>query len=344
MYIKEVAKLVSTTPRAIRFYEEKGLISPQKDTYNDYRYFTEKDILRLSTILALREIDVGVADIKNLLEDSNMSMEQYLDIQRAAMVEKWMEMKDMIHTIDQMVERAGDEDYSIADIHELAQHLKNLRSIRTRWQDKWNFDSWAEDFDNHIKREGHAFNVHQDYNEALDQVVDTIKLQPGDTSLDIGIGTGNLGSKLLSADTNVIGVDQSDKMLTVCNENHPAIETRKGHFLALPLLNDQVDVIVSSYALHHVPDEEKIIALEEMDRVLKPHGQICIADLMFVNDQHRANFMDSLQAAGNNEAIDAIEDEYYADQSLLMEWLDANNYYVETHLFNDILSMIYARK
>ncbi|MBY7144927.1 methyltransferase domain-containing protein [Virgibacillus sp. NKC19-3] len=250
----------------------------------------------------------------------------------------------MIRTIDQMVARTGNEDYSINDIHELAQHLKNLKHIRTRWQDKWNFDSWAEDFDYHIKREGYAFNVHQDYNEALDKVVDTIKLQPGDICLDIGVGTGNLGSKLLSSGINVIGVDQSANMLEVCNEKHPTIETRKGHFLALPLLNDQVDVIVSSYALHHVPDEEKVIALEEMNRVLKPHGQICIADLMFVNDQHRTSVMDSFQAAGNNEAINAIEDEYYADQSLLMEWLDANNFIVETHQFNDILSMIYAKK
>ncbi|MBY7144928.1 MerR family transcriptional regulator [Virgibacillus sp. NKC19-3] len=90
MYIKDVANLMNTTSRAIRFYEEKGLISPQKDIFNDYRYFTEKDLLRLSTILALREIDVGVADIKKIFVGLDMSMKQYLDIQRAAMFEKWM--------------------------------------------------------------------------------------------------------------------------------------------------------------------------------------------------------------------------------------------------------------
>ncbi|MFD2043691.1 methyltransferase domain-containing protein [Ornithinibacillus salinisoli] len=344
MLIKEVAEKLNTTARSIRFYEEKGLISPKKDEENDYRYFTEKDLLRLSTILALREVGFPVNEIKVLLEDPSMSIQQYLNIQRSALYEKWIEMRDMIETIDEMVDRTTEDSYLPKDFYALAQHLKNLKSIRKNWTDRWNFDQQASDYDENIKKQGFSFNVHEGYDQALARIVEKTSLQPGNTCLDIGIGTGNLGSKFLQDGIKVIGVDQSEKMLEKCKEKHPQIETRKGHFLALPILDHSVDAVVSSYALHHLPDEEKVIALEEMTRVLKPNGQICIADLMFTDKVHREKVIADFQAVGNQIAIECIADEYYADRSLLTNWFSNCGYQIESYQFNRILGMIYARR
>lgn len=344
MHIKEVAKRLNTTPRSIRFYEEKGLIFPEKDVENDYRSFDENDILRLSTILAMREIGIPVTTIDEILQNPDMSMKEYLNIQRSALFEKWIEMKDMIETIDQMVDRTEDDTYSIEEIFHLSQHLKSMKNARNGWKDKWNFDKQAADYDQNIKMQGYRFNVHQDYEQALSVVREKVQLQSGNVCLDIGVGTGNLGAKFLSESTKVIGVDQSEKMLQMCKEKHPDMETRKGHFLALPLMDNHVESIVSSYALHHLLDDEKILACKEMDRVLKEDGQICLVDLMFLNEQHRTKVIAGYRDAGNMEAIGAIEDEFYADRSVLIDWFSANDFYVETHQFNDILSMIYARK
>ncbi|MFZ3579264.1 MerR family transcriptional regulator [Virgibacillus sp. DJP39] len=344
MQIKEVAKRLNTTPRSIRFYEEKGLVTPKKDSENDYRTFTEKDIVRLSTILAMREIGIPVKEIGVILKNNDMSIRDYLNIQRSALFEKWIEMKDMIGTIDQMIDSTKDDTYSIEEIFGLSQHLKEMKNARLNWKDKWNFDNQAHSYDQNIKMCGYRFNVHQDYDEALTKVVETIRVKSEHVCLDIGVGTGNLGSKFLSNDTKVIGVDQSEKMLQMCKSKFPDIETRKGHFLALPLMDNHVDSVVTSYALHHLTDKEKILALMEMDRVLKRQGQICIVDLMFLNEQHRAEVIENFRESGNSEAIGAIEDEFYADRSILIEWLVANNYQVSTHQFNEILSMIYASK
>lgn len=344
MHIKEVAKRLNTTPRSIRFYEEKGLIFPEKDVENDYRSFDENDIIRLSTILAMREIGIAVTEISKILQKPGMSMKDYLNIQRSALYEKWVEMKDMIETIDQMMDRTETNANSIEEIFDLSQHLKGIKNARKNWEDKWNFDKQAAGYDQNIKMHGYRFNVHQDYDKALSKVAERIQLQAGSVCLDIGVGTGNLGAKFLSENTKVIGVDQSEKMLQVCKEKHPSMETRLGHFLALPLLDNHVECIVSSYALHHLTDDEKILAIKEMDRVLKSEGQICIVDLMFLNERHRAEVIGNFQEAGNTEALGAIEDEFYADRSILVDWFLANGFHVETHQFNDILSMIYARR
>ncbi|WP_106495879.1 MerR family transcriptional regulator [Lentibacillus sp. Marseille-P4043] len=342
MHIKEVAKQLNTTPRSIRFYEEKGLISPVKASENEYRLFTEKDVMRLSTILALREIGVPVNAIREILENQDMSMRQYLDVQRSALFEKWIEMKDMIETIDRMLDT--DKENITENIYALSQHLKAMKNIRKGWKDKWNFDKQAADYDQNIKMHGYRFNVHQDYENALAKATETIQLERGDSCLDIGIGTGNLGSRFLKEDVHVIGVDQSEEMLKRCGEKHPDIELRKGHFLALPLLDNQVEGAISSYALHHIRDEEKLLALAEMNRVVKANGQVCIVDLMFLNDQHRERVLNAFHEAGNSEAVDAINDEFYADRSALVDWFEMHNYHVETYSFNNILSMVYAVK
>lgn len=343
MHIKEVAKQLNTTPRTIRFYEEKGLITPRKEAGNEYHTFTDKDMLRLSTILALREVGMPINVIKGVLDNPDMGMNDYLNVQRSSLFEKWTEIRDMLHTIDQMIEKTSDDTDLNETIFALARHLKSMKDLRKNWEDKWNFDDQAAGYDQNIKMAGYWFNVHQDYDKALSKAAETL-LQPNDVCVDIGVGTGNLGAKFLEKNVRVVGVDQSEEMLKVCAEKHPEIETRKGHFLALPLLDNQADAIVSSYALHHIPDDEKLLALEEMSRVLKDKGQICIVDLMFLDEKHRSDMISHFEENGNHDAIDAIKDEFYADQSKLTEWLTSTGYHVETHEFNDILSMIYAKR
>ncbi|WP_051620655.1 MerR family transcriptional regulator [Paenibacillus sp. UNC451MF] len=61
MKINELAKRLDVTPRAIRFYEEKGLLQPEYEE-NGYRRYTEDDAWRLQTIAAFREIGFGIEE------------------------------------------------------------------------------------------------------------------------------------------------------------------------------------------------------------------------------------------------------------------------------------------
>ncbi|GIO26712.1 MerR family transcriptional regulator [Ornithinibacillus bavariensis] len=341
MKIKEAAIFLNTTPKTLRFYEEKGLIYPRKDKSNQYRTYSHEDLYRISTILSLREIGMSIPAIKSLLDNPTLSDKQYLDIQRSALFEQWIEMRDMIETVDKML--LQDDMKDIEPIRQLTNHLKKLKEIRRSWTDRWNFDNQAANYDNNIKKDGHVFNIHDGYDQALAKVVDMVQISSGKTVIDIGIGTGNLGSRFLSVGARVIGVDQSTLMLQKCKEKYPQIETRKGHFLALPLLDQSADAIVSSYALHHLTDEDKLFALEEMLRVIKPGGQICIADLMFHDNYHRKKVISSYLRNGNKLAVESIEDEYFADKSRILAWLTERGLFVKAMQFNDILGLIYIK-
>lgn len=67
MNIKVVSEKTGLTKRAIKYYESEGLISPSKNSENNYREYSEKDIVKLNLISALRLLDISVADINSVI-------------------------------------------------------------------------------------------------------------------------------------------------------------------------------------------------------------------------------------------------------------------------------------
>ena len=57
------------------------------------------------------------------------------------------------------------------------------------------------------------------------------------------------------------------------------MELIEGYAENLPLSDNSVDVVYSSLVFHHLPNDIKKKAIDEMYRVLKPGGQVVIADL-----------------------------------------------------------------
>ena len=84
MRIAEAAKAVGCTQRAIKFYEEKGLLTPVARSENGYRDYSAEDISRLHEIQAYRKLGIGLADIRRLLSgDAPALLREILERKRA---------------------------------------------------------------------------------------------------------------------------------------------------------------------------------------------------------------------------------------------------------------------
>lgn len=68
MNIKIVSEKTGLTKKAIKYYESEGLINPSKNNCNNYREYTDEDIVKLNLIGALRAIDVPTMEIKSLVD------------------------------------------------------------------------------------------------------------------------------------------------------------------------------------------------------------------------------------------------------------------------------------
>ena len=144
------------------------------------------------------------------------------------------------------------------------------------------FDQWAEDYDQEAQKEdGYPF---AGYQKLLTGFIEECKPQPGQRVLDLGCGTGNLGSHFSEQGCEVWGIDFSPAMIDKAKEKYP-----DGHFLIrdirLPIPNEipeKYDFIVSAYTFHHFPIEEKIRLIQTLlHQHLNPEGRLLIGDLVF---------------------------------------------------------------
>ena len=66
--INEVEALVGITKKNIRFYEEKGLLSPSRNSENGYRDYGEAEVEALRRIKLMRKLGVPIEEIRRMQE------------------------------------------------------------------------------------------------------------------------------------------------------------------------------------------------------------------------------------------------------------------------------------
>ncbi|NNC12197.1 MerR family transcriptional regulator [Planctomonas sp. JC2975] len=79
--IQDLARLVGTTSRTLRHYDDIGLLKPSRIGANGYRYYDERAFVRLQRILLLRDLGLGLADIAAVLgreQDETVALRHHL--------------------------------------------------------------------------------------------------------------------------------------------------------------------------------------------------------------------------------------------------------------------------
>lgn len=115
-------------------------------------------------------------------------------------------------------------------------------------------------------------------------------LAEGETFLDLGSGAGIdvfIAAKKVGRSGRAIGVDMTDPMLAVANENRPivasnlgydAVEFRKGFLESIPAEDKSVDAVTSNCVVNLSPDKARVFS--EIWRILRDHGRVVIADIV----------------------------------------------------------------
>lgn len=140
MQIKEVQEKLKISSYTLRYYEKMGLIQPYRDE-NGYRNYSEEDIHKIERIMFLRDINVPIEDVKDIL-DNKITFQDVLEnhIEKVnTEIESLQYIKSMcedlkeknIPLLDQVIEenQIGDEKVKKKDLKKVFDYFKKDQTV-----------------------------------------------------------------------------------------------------------------------------------------------------------------------------------------------------------------------
>ena len=116
------------------------------------------------------------------------------------------------------------------------------------------------------------------------RLLDQAAIQPGESVLDLGCGSGTLAIQLKqrAPTAEIVGLDGDPDILSRarCKALRAGLTIRfdRGLSWELPYPDDSIDVVVSTLFFHHLDARGRSRTLAEVARVLRPEGRLHVAD------------------------------------------------------------------
>jgi ubiquinone/menaquinone biosynthesis C-methylase UbiE len=169
---------------------------------------------------------------------------------------------------------------------------------------------------------------------ALDDVtlLRTLGLRPDATVVDLGAGTGQFSLTVAEHVARVVAVDVSPVMLAhlgakLRRSGVENVECARAGFLTYEHTGPPAQLVYSRYALHHLPDFWKAVALTRMAAMLEPGGILRLWDVVYGFDvDDTASALERWFDAGASGSVDdgwtrAELEEHVRDEHSTFTWL-----------------------
>ena len=267
----EIAKKTGVSQKAIRLYDEKGLLKPTEYSEGNYRLYDKEALLILEKIIALKQVGFSLEEIReNLIQESNMEVQEVLANQIRIMEEKKSQLEKSISCIRKAMERSKSEtDWdSIADI---------MRGIQ--------MDQGADE------RHFHALQHTADPEDWYVKIFKSLGMKENEKVLDLGCGYAKLWRNNWSnipSGTTIDGIDLhgswADDFATYIADNKSRLP--EGVSVTINWLDVEepetwekldtqkpYDRIIAHYLFQFLQDEEDVI--KRSSEMLSPEGVFC---------------------------------------------------------------------
>ncbi len=200
-------------------------------------------------------------------------------------------------------------------------------------------------------------NRFRDYEKEVSYLINDLSLHNSKnlTLIDLGCGTGAFSIYASKYFKKIYAVDVAEAMIhqakqKLCPQNNNITFINSG-FLSYEHTEEPVDIVISSAAMHHLPDFWKQIALIRINRMLKMNGIFYLFDIVFqfepkdyeenINDY----ILDFMKKAGNDfksEVEIHIKDEYSTFDWIMKGLITNAGFKIERSRSNDSFATEYV--
>ena len=115
----EIAKLAGITVRTVQYYDSRGILMPSDFSEGGRRLYTEKDLKKLKLICFLRELDIPINSISEILSSDNAEkvVGLLLEQQLLVLLDIRKELKDV-------------KNFSIENLNDIAYRVKTKKKLK----------------------------------------------------------------------------------------------------------------------------------------------------------------------------------------------------------------------
>ncbi len=132
MRIREVEERVGITKKNIRFYEEQGLLKPDREAGNGYREYSQDDVDTLMRIKLLRSLNVPISEIRRV-QSGSLTLSDCMKRHRISL-EREKENIDRVCDMADMLEDAGCS-FDTLEVGEYFSVMEEMKKKGTRFMD-----------------------------------------------------------------------------------------------------------------------------------------------------------------------------------------------------------------
>jgi DNA-binding transcriptional MerR regulator len=101
--VQKLATLAGVSVRTLHYYDEIGLLTPARVGSNGYRYYEEKELLKLQQILFFRELEFSLPDIERMMRSPYFDAATALKEHRKLIQLKRARLERLLTTIDNTI-------------------------------------------------------------------------------------------------------------------------------------------------------------------------------------------------------------------------------------------------
>lgn len=254
----EIAKKTGVSQKAIRLYDEKGLLKPTEYSEGNYRLYDKEALIVLEKIIALKQIGFSLEEIhQNLAEDKDVDITEALTRQLDILEGKKYEIEKAIASIKSVLVRQGEEpDWdSVADIVKMMQ-----------------IDQGADE------RHWEALKHHASPEDWYVMIYKSLGLQADSRVLDLGCGFAKLWRNNWSTIPEKVMIDAYDLHGSWADDFEKYLEENSDTLAEGTRINlyfedvesentweeigkrDSYDCIIAHYLISFLKDAEKFVA------------------------------------------------------------------------------------
>lgn len=297
----EMAKKAGVSQKAIRLYDEKGLLKPTEYSEGNYRLYDTAALQILEKIVALKQIGFSLEEIRDNLKSGEASdIKSALEIQLQRMEEKKYQLEKTTDAIKRTLARKENLDWD--DVAEIVQYVSTDQSADERHWDALKHTSGEMDW--------------------YVRIFNSLDIKEGTRVLDLGCGYAKLwrnnwtsipkGTKITGYDIHGSWADDFAKFIPENKDTLPAGVTIDLAFSNLEeedtwqKINESgvYDMVVAHYVDSEIKDIESLVA--RASKVVAEDGVFAF------NGANVANWNNIFK-----EAINAIgEDDTFIEETI----------------------------